>query len=47
MKNKLIIPNQVVTANSSNDILRNHAVEIAEGKIERIVPLNDFDKSKL
>lgn len=41
MKRKLVIPKQIVTANQNNEILRNHALEIEEGKIVRIVPLKD------
>lgn len=41
MKRKLLVPNQIVTVNFQNDLLRNHAVEINEGKIERIVSLKD------
>jgi len=46
MKNKLLIPNQIVTVNQSNAVLRHHAVEIVEGKIERIVPLKDLNRSE-
>ncbi|MEW6702472.1 MAG: amidohydrolase family protein [Bacteroidota bacterium] len=42
MNRKLLVPNQIVTVNSQNDILTNHAVEINEGKIERIISLNDI-----
>lgn len=46
MKNKLLIPNQIVTANNSNAVLRDHAIEIVDGKIERIVSLNNLKKSE-
>ena len=46
MKRKLLIPNQIVTVNQSNEILHNHAVEIFEGKIERIVSFKDFKRSE-
>ncbi len=46
MKNKLIIPKQIVTVNQINTVLKAHAVEVVEGKIKRIVPLEDFDRSK-
>lgn len=46
MKRKLLIPNQIVTANPSNAVLRDHAVEIVEGKIERIVSLKDVKRSE-
>lgn len=46
MKNKLIIPNRIVTVDPNNTILRNHAVEIVDGKIERIVPLKDENISE-
>lgn len=45
MKNKLLIPNQIVTVNKSNTVLHDHAVEIVEGKIKRIVSLKDFNRS--
>ena len=46
MKSKLLIVKQIVTANKNNDILRNHAVEIADGRIVKIIPLKDFKKSE-
>lgn len=46
MKNKLLIPNQIVTANNSNAVLRDHAIEIVDGKIERIVSLKNLKKSE-
>ncbi len=42
MKNKLLIPKQIVTADSQNRILKNHAVEIIDGKIAGIVALKNF-----
>lgn len=46
MNNKLILANQIVTANQSNAVLRNSAIEIVEGKIERIVSLKDLNLSE-
>ncbi len=46
MKRKLLLPNQIVTADSRNTILHNHAVEIVDGKIENIVPSGNIDKSR-
>lgn len=46
MKRKLLIPKQIVTVNSKNEILHNHAVEIVKGKIERIVSLKDIKSSE-
>ncbi len=46
MKRKLLIPKQIVTVNSKNEILHNHAVEIIDGKIERIVSLKDLKTSE-
>ncbi len=46
MKPKLLIPKQIVTVNSKNEVLHNHAVEIIDGKIERIVSLKDLKTSE-
>ncbi|NJD21588.1 MAG: amidohydrolase family protein [Melioribacter sp.] len=46
MKRKLLIPKQIVTVNAKNEILHDHAVEIIDGKIERIVPLKDLKTSE-
>jgi len=46
MKRKLLIPKQIITVNSKNEILHNNAVEIVKGKIERIVSLKDFKSSE-
>lgn len=46
MKRKLLVPKQIVTVNSKNEILPNHAVEIANGKIERIIPLKNLKTSE-
>lgn len=46
MNNKLILANQIVTANQNNSVLRNSAIEIVEGKIERIVSLKDLNLSE-
>ena len=46
MKRKLLVPKQIVTVNSKNEILQNHAVEIANGKIERIIPLKNLKTSE-
>ncbi len=45
MKAKLLIPKQIVTVNSKNDVLENHAVEIIDGTIGRIEPLVNFNQS--
>ncbi|MBI3123461.1 MAG: amidohydrolase family protein [Ignavibacteriales bacterium] len=45
MKAKLLIPKQVVTVNSNNEVLANHAVEISGGVIRRIEPLRNFNQS--
>ena len=44
MGNKLIIPNRIVTVDPDNKILRNYAVEIACGKIQKIAPVDEFEK---
>ncbi|MFA7420006.1 MAG: amidohydrolase family protein [Melioribacteraceae bacterium] len=44
MKAKLLIPKQIVTVNSKNDVLENHAVEIIDGTIGRIEPLGNFNQ---
>ncbi len=44
MGNKLIIPNRIVTVDPDNKILKNYAVEIAGGKIQKIAPVNEFEK---
>ena len=46
MKRKLLIPKQIVTVNAKNEILHDHAVEIIDGKIERIVSIKDFKTSE-
>lgn len=46
MNRKLLIPKQIVTVNAKNEILRNHSVEIANGKIDRIISLKDFKSSE-
>ncbi|MCX6173313.1 MAG: amidohydrolase family protein [Ignavibacteriales bacterium] len=46
MKRKLLIPKQIVTVNPKNEILHDHAVEIVNGKIERIISLKDFKSSE-
>ncbi|KAF0152780.1 MAG: Cytosine deaminase-like protein [Ignavibacteria bacterium] len=42
MKAKLIIPKQVVTVNNNNDVFVNHAVEISNGVITKIEPVQNF-----
>jgi len=42
MKAKLIIPKQVVTVNNANNVLSNHAVEVTNGVISRIEPIQNF-----
>ncbi|MCX6170976.1 MAG: amidohydrolase family protein [Ignavibacteriales bacterium] len=44
MKSKLIVPNRIVTVDPTNTVLYNHAVEIVDGKIQKIAPLNEFKK---
>ena len=44
MGNKLIIPNRIITVDPDNKILKNYAVEIAGGKIQKIAPVNEFEK---
>ncbi|KAF0142657.1 MAG: Cytosine deaminase-like protein [Stygiobacter sp.] len=44
MKAKLLIPKQVVTVNSQNAVLKNHAIEISGGVINRIEPLQNFNQ---
>lgn len=46
MKPKLLLANQIVTADAKNTVFNNHAVEIVDGKIERIVSLKDVNVSK-
>ena len=46
MRRKLLIPNRIVTANQGNEILRNHALEISEGKIVRIVSVKEVNISE-
>jgi len=46
MKRKLLIPKQIVTVNTKNEILSDHAVEIIDGKIERIISIKDFKTSE-
>ncbi|MCK5088293.1 MAG: amidohydrolase family protein, partial [Melioribacteraceae bacterium] len=43
---RLIIPKQIVTVNKSFEILRDHAVEIIDGRITRIVNLQDINIDK-
>ncbi len=43
MFKKLLIPKQIVTVNSKNDILTGHAVEIENGVIKKIAPVKDFE----
>lgn len=45
MNRKILIPKQIVTANSQNEIFHNHVVEIVDCKIEKIIPRKDFDNS--
>ncbi len=40
----IIIPKFVVTNNSKDSILKNHAVEIEDGRIKSIFPLSNFDE---
>jgi 5-methylthioadenosine/S-adenosylhomocysteine deaminase len=46
MKHKLLVAGKIVTTNEKNEILHNHAVEIIDGKIEKIVPLKDVKISE-
>jgi cytosine/adenosine deaminase-related metal-dependent hydrolase len=43
MKKQAIIPKEIVTVNSEDEILRNHFVEIVDGKISSIESLDKFD----
>ena len=43
MKNKLIIPRRIVTANPGNEILTGYAVEIQDGIIKKIAHPEDFE----
>ena len=43
---KLIIPKHVVTVNSKDEILVNHAVEVSGNRINKIIDLAEFDLSK-
>lgn len=45
-KKLLIIPKQIITANNNNDILRNFAIEITDGRISRIDLINNFDTGR-
>ena len=45
-KKLLIIPKQIITANNNNDILRNFAIEITDGRISRIDLINNFDTDR-
>lgn len=39
----LIVPKQIITANISDEILNNHAVEISDGKITKIISTDKID----
>lgn len=43
-KNKLIIPNKIVTVDKNSRILSNTAVEIKDDKINAFIPLNKFER---
>lgn len=43
MKSKLILVKKIVTVNNCNDVFENSGVEIKDGKIEKIVSLNDIN----
>jgi 5-methylthioadenosine/S-adenosylhomocysteine deaminase len=42
----LIIPKKIITADSENRIIKNHAVEIIDGKINSFIPFNKIQKDK-
>lgn len=42
MTKQLIIPKEIVTVNSKDEILRNHFIEIVDGKISRIDEVKNF-----
>ncbi len=44
--NKLILASRIVTCNSNDSVLINHAIEISDDTITRIAPLQQFDLSK-
>jgi cytosine/adenosine deaminase-related metal-dependent hydrolase len=46
MKKLIIIPKEIVTVNSNDEILRDHFVEIADGKISRIDEIKNLDREK-
>ncbi len=46
MKRKLLLADQIVTADDKNTVLRNNAVEIINGKVERFVSLKDVNVSE-
>lgn len=41
---QLLIPKQIITVNSNDDILKNFGVEIEDGKINALIDLNGFDR---
>lgn len=43
MKKQLIIPKEIVTVNSKDEVLRNHFLEIIDGKISRIDEVKSFN----
>jgi len=46
MNRKLLIPGRIVTVNPFNEILDGCALEIADGTIERIAPVDQFDTDR-
>jgi len=40
----LIIPKRIVTVDTANSIIKNHAVEIIDGKISSFVPIDEIQK---
>jgi 5-methylthioadenosine/S-adenosylhomocysteine deaminase len=46
MKNKILVPEVIITADKQDTILRNHAVEVSQGKIKRIFPFVDDDSKR-
>ncbi len=43
---KLIIPKNIITVNHSDEILTDHAIEIGNGIIKDIIPINQIDYKK-
>jgi 5-methylthioadenosine/S-adenosylhomocysteine deaminase len=46
MNRRLVFPGKIVTANRANEILSGSAVEIIDGRINRIAPIGDFNPDR-